>query len=200
MNDNILIIALKSQIENMKLQIDNIEMQNNNILLMNNPKGDQLLNLSIQLFNSGIQAFNAGKNTIVMNKVKFYEQLKNISEQINIILNANFMESIQQQMTIQQQIMPQQQQMMMQQKIKNKKEQYINIGFDNCRKHNVNLAVKYGTTIEELLNKYINEVYGITNKKLNFIFNAKRLERNDQNKVEQFFQNFSRIIVTEIDY
>ena len=28
MNDNILIIALKSQIENMKLQIDNIEMQN----------------------------------------------------------------------------------------------------------------------------------------------------------------------------
>ena len=137
---------------------------------------------------------------IVMNKVKFYEQLKNISEQINIILNANFMESIQQQMTIQQQIMPQQQQMIMQQKIKNKKEQYINIGFDNCRKQYVNLAVKYGTTIEELLNKYINEVYGITNKKLNFIFNAKRVERNDQNKVEQFFQNFSRIIVTEIDY
>ena len=167
---------------------------------MNNPKGDQLLNLSIQLFNSGIQAFNAGKNMIVMNKVKFYEQLKNISEQINIILNANFMESIQQQMTIQQQIMPQQLQMMMQQKIKNKKEQYINIGFDNCRKHNVNLAVKYGTTIEELLNKYINEVYGITNKKLNFIFNAKRVERNDQNKVEQFFQNFSKIVVTEIDY
>ena len=95
---------IKSQIMNMKLQIDNIDIQNNNMFMMNNNQiGEQLINLSIQILNTGIQTFNIGKN-IIINYNKYIEQLKLISQQINILINENN-NMIQQQQIFQQQMM-----------------------------------------------------------------------------------------------
>ena len=189
MDSGIQIQSLKSQIENMELQINNIQMQFNNMNMMNNLLGEQLINLSIQLFNSGIQAFNTGK-IMVINNINSFEQLIQISEKINLILNEN---NIQQQMLIQQQMMMEHQQIMMQQKFMSlqkleEKEKYMNIAFRNMSNNKFsNLIVPFGTTVGDLLNKYLEKFKLINTDKLAFLFNARKLDRNDTRKVENFF-------------
>ena len=91
----------------MKLQINNIEMQIDNSM-MTNPSiiCEQVLNISMQMFNVGIQAFNTGKNMnmMMMNLQNFYNQMKTISEQLNLILNENSMQPHPQQVIMQQQM------------------------------------------------------------------------------------------------
>ena len=184
MNTSIQIEALKSQIENMKLQIGNIQMQNNNMLMMNNQVVEQLFNLSIQLFNTGIQSFNIAKNMImIMDANKFYEQLRKISEQINSIINENDLNNMQQQM-MQQQMM--QQQMINKQNINEQDGPKMNITFDNGR-IKITITVTYGTTIEELLNKYLKRINSFHNEKIIFLYNAEKINRNEQKKVEAYF-------------
>ena len=103
---------IKSQIINMKLRIENIEMQNNNMI---NSTGDQLLMLSFDMFNNGIKTYNLGKK-LTMNFDKYFEQIKNISNQINNLINSYYLEK---QLKMAQQQMAQQQ-MMQQQMISNK--------------------------------------------------------------------------------
>ena len=98
---------IKSQIINMKLRIENIEMQNNNMI---NSIGDQLLMLSFDMFNNGIKTYNLGKK-LTMNFDKYFEQIKNISNQINNLINSYYLEK---------QLQMAQQQMMQQQMISNK--------------------------------------------------------------------------------
>ena len=112
MNFNFQIQPLKSQIINMRFQIDNIELQmnNNSLYPMNieNPENigntirnncqisEQLLSLSIQLINTGIQAFNIGKEFGKLNMQNYLWQLKQISDQINIIIinENNFLQQM----------------------------------------------------------------------------------------------------------
>ena len=146
--------SLKSQIMNFNSQIDNIISQNNII-------GDQLLNLSIQMINTGIQAFNLGKN-IVINNFNYFEQLKLISQQINSLINENNIKT-QQQMMIQQNIMKQQQQMMMMQQNQNimRKPEIYNVifqGLTSDMPEKIVINIQEGSTIEELLNKYIDKI------------------------------------------
>ena len=79
---------IKSQIINMKLRIENIEMQNNNMI---NSIGEQLLMLSFDMFNNGIKTYNLGKK-LTMNFDKYFEQIKNISNQINNLINSYYLE------------------------------------------------------------------------------------------------------------
>ena len=179
--------SLKSQIENMKLQIDNIEMQSNNMFMMNNNQlSEQILNLSIQLLNAGIQAFNTGKNMhMMMNIQKFYEELRKISDQINLIINTNNMLQMQQPIMLQQPIQ--------QQQLENSKKDYKNIVFENGRcpngKFKTNIVAKFGTTVKEVLDQYMLRVYGTTNKNLCFIYFATQINRDDEKKViEDYFK------------
>ena len=204
MDSNIQIQTLKSQIENMKLQIDNISMQNNNMLMKNAPISSQLINLSIPMLNTGIQTFNIGKTMMIdMNMDNFYEQLKKVSEQINTMINEYKM----QQMMIQQQIMLQQQmamqnQMMMQQQIKenqnqlndNGKSEYIYIKFVNSSKENLTLTFKSEIKVKEALNKYIERIYGYPNDKIDFVYNAKKIDRNELRTIGEFFDYYNVLI------
>ena len=174
---------IKSQIMNMKLQIDNIDMQNNNMLMVNNNQiGEQLINLSIQILNTGIQAFNIGKKLII-NYNKYIEQLKLISQNINLFINENNM--------------IQQQQMMIP-----KKKVICNMVF----KHNFikNYGDKTVTVIlagennpiEELLNLYRNKVINYFNEEQlnNMIFFCEYnsiyyLKRNDKRTLRDVFKN-----------
>ena len=202
MDTNIQIQSIKSAIENIKLQIDNIEMQSNNMLMMNNNSiSEQILNISIQMFNAGIQAFNIGKNMyIMMNMQNPYDKLKKISEQINSIIseydNMNQMQLMQKQMMMQQmqqQIMMQQQfqaqQQIMQPQINEKKfKPRKNVIFKTQRGKIDNLAVVFDITVEELLNKYINEYYGPVKGRLVFLYNARGIKRNEKRTIENFFK------------
>ena len=189
--------GIKTFLDNMKLQVENIEMQNNNAMnpMMMNQIGDQLLNLSIQMLNNGIQYFNNFKY-LSININKYYEKLNVISQQINNILTSQpMMNQIAQQQMMQQQVLLQQQMMQpqmmepMQMQLNNNKKK-CNILFyypnttDNIQ---ANLIVDGDITIKELIDKYMNRVYGYEKKDLDFIFNGIRLGRNSQTILRKFF-------------
>ena len=187
MNANIQIESLKSQIENMKLQIDNIEMQsNNNMFMMNSASTvEQILNLSIQMFNAGINAFNIGKNIPAMiNIQKFYEQLRNISDQINLVINVNNMQQMQPINNWQKPIQVPQQEI--------HKNEYKNIIFENARCPNgqfkTNIVAKFGTTVKEVLDQYMLRVYGTTKINLKFISLALPVNREEKRVIEDYFK------------
>jgi len=76
---------------------------------MINSTGDQLLMLSFDMFNIGIKTYNLGKK-LTMNFDKYFEQIKNISNQINNLINSYYLEKqlkmAQQQMMKQQMAQP----------------------------------------------------------------------------------------------
>ena len=184
--------SIKSQLESMNLQMDNIEIQNKS-MEMSNPTGEQLFNLSMQLINIGIQSFNLGKN---MYKVKdtdrFYNQLKKLTDQINSLINEKEEEK---------------QQEMLLKEIQNKTVQnqirIKNIIFNNTT---IGLKTKIQTPInismENLFKKYVNQVYGNTNKKISYFYDSKKIGRDDKRTVEEVFgtNESSEIITFESGY
>ena len=110
-------------------------------------------------------------------------------------------------MMIQQQLMMQQPiqvpHQLMKQQIIDDKNEYKNILFRNPRLYKgkliTNISVKYGTTVEDLLNKYIDRVYGFKNVRLNFIYNANVISINEHRAVEDFFKQINPLVqVSEI--
>ena len=186
MNSNIIIQSLKSQLHSMKLQIDNIEIQNNNMMMgMNDTIVEQLLNISIQIINVGIQAFISEINKIINNN-KFYEQLREASGQINSLVNSYDM----QQQMIQQQIMQQQmiQQQIMQQQMTANDATAIgakkNVIFQSTGGRLKTIVANYDTTLKEVIDQYMDSVFGYENEKIKFILNARVLNRYDERKIQ----------------
>ena len=188
---------IKSQIINMKLRIENIEMQNNNMI---NSTGDQLLMLSFDMFNNGIKTYNLGKK-LTMNFDKYFEQINNISNQINNLINSYYLEKqlkMAQQQMAQQQMMQQQmmqQQMMQYQMMKQQMAQpkindwkTVVAGFKD---HQGLTCFKIETekTLKELFDEYMEKVYGYNNSKIAFIYNTKRIDRNSNTKIKDYFSN-----------
>ncbi len=190
MNSNIQLI--KSQIENFKFQIDNIEMQNNNMMMMN-PINEQLLNLSMQMLHTGIQTFKAAITEYMGNQDTFYNQLKIISEKIsNIINNYNI----------------QQQQMMMipppmmmnpginlNNPIKISKKNCI---FQNANKGNKVIVMDDSSTVEKLLNKYLDDVYYSREAKIFFLYNG-RINRHEQKTIGDYFKFRPAVNITVVE-
>ena len=205
MDTSFQIQEIKSQIENMKLQIENIESQNNNMV---NTIGDQLLILSIQMFSTGIKTVNAGKN-LTNNFDKYLGQITKIPEKINNLINSYNLEKQQQQM--QQQMMNQQMQFLQQQMLQQQMQQQIqqqmfqqqmiqqqmnqqelddwkivNVTFKDLRQF-TNLVIETEKTLKDLLDKYMNKIYGYNNSKIIFIFDARKIERNSNIKIKDYF-------------
>ena len=51
------------------------------------------------------------------------------------------------------------------------------------------------------MNQYIDKYYGQTNIKLDFIYNANKIDRNEQKNIEQFFGVYKnpKIMIIEIN-
>ena len=159
--------------------------------MMMNQIGDQLLNLSIQMLNNGIQYFNNFKY-LSMNINQYYEKLKVISQQINNILISQQMmnQMMQQQMPLQQQIMQQQMMEPMQMQLNNNRRKKT-FFFQDTSGRQTNLTVDEDITIKELIDKYMNRVYGYENEDLVFIFNANKIDRNSQIKLREYFKFYA---------
>ena len=160
---------------------------------MSNPIGEQLFILSMQLMNIGIQSFNLGKN---MYKAKdtdrFYNQLKKLTDQINSLINEKEEEK---------------QQEMLLKEIQNKTVQnqirIKNIIFNNTTIGlKTNIQTPINITMENLFKKYVNQVYGNTNKKISYIFDSQKIERDDKRTIEEVFGSIEspEIITFESGY
>ena len=192
MNSNIQLI--KSQIENFKFQIDNIEMQNNNMMMMMmNPINEQLLNLSMQMLHTGIQTFKAAITEYMGNQDTFYNQLKIISGKIsNIINNYNIQ---------QQQMMMIPPPMMMNPGINLNnpiKISKINCIFENSRKGNKVIVMDDSSTVEKLLNKYLDDVYYSRKAKMFFLYNG-QINRHEQKTIGDYFKYATNVKITVVE-
>ena len=176
---------------------------------MVNTIGDQLLILSIQMFNTGIKTVNAGKN-LTNNFDKYLGQITKIPEKINNLINSYNLEKQQQQM--QQQMMNQQMQFLQQQMLQQQMQQQqmqqqqmqqqqmqqqqiddwkiVNIVFKDSSLGATNLVIETEKTLKDLLDKYMNRVYGYNNSKIFFIVNASRIERNSNIKIKDYFSRY----------
>ena len=87
----------------------------------------------------------------------------------------------------------------------NEHKKMANIAFENASypkgKRKVVICTTLETKIKDVLNQYIDKYYGQTNIKLKFIYNAIKIDRNEQKNIEQFFGvNINpKITVLEID-
>ena len=165
-----------------------------------------MLNLNIQMINTGIQAFNIEKN-IVINNFNYFEQLKLISQQINILINENNNMIQQQQMMQQQMMIPPP---MMMQPILNeqnndfvrKKSEIYNVIFKPCSGFLpcFNIVAYEGMPIKELLDKYKNSIKGKLKEneinKLKFYSYALRGRRlNREDDIRKVTPNFNNPII-----
>ena len=206
MDSTIQIQNLKSQLINMKLQLDNIETQNNNLMnsmimpMIGNSIGEQLLNFSIQMMNTGVQAFNYGINMTMNDTSNYYEQLKNISQQINYLVNSydlqpemNMPLPMMMSTNMMEPPMMGGSTMVFQEDISESQIQEehfkINVIFEVLGKY-VNMVIDNDTTIAQLLNKFTKErISHIKNKEIWFLFNGKQLNKDDTRRCDSVFNS-----------
>ena len=186
---NMQLQIIRSQIENMRTVITNIEMQNN---IMNASfQGEQLKDLGIQMFNTGLNTFNLGKSLSVSLFDNYIIQLKNISEQISFIINTYNTSNQQMQMMMEQQNQFMQAQIM-NQNINNIQENIeikkMNIVFVIKNGHDqvINITYNFGTKIKDALEIFSNKI-GKNKNQLNFYYNGRYINYNDERKVEEVF-------------
>ena len=133
-----------------------------------------------------------------MNTKKFYEQLVLISNQINSIINDYNMEQEQTMMMMPPLIPPPiipQSNMFEDFEQDEEPEQtnitMINVIFADSTRKDIVISRKFGTTIKELLDNYFEQVYenyGDEIDNCTFLYNAKRLDRYDNRKIEKVFR------------
>ena len=186
---NMQLQLIKSQIENMRTVITNIEMQNN---IMNASfQGEQLKDLGIQMFNTGLNTFNLGKSLSVSLFDNYIIQLKNISEQISFIINTYNTSNQQMQMMMEQQNQFMQAQIM-NQNINNIQENIeikkMNIMFVIKNGHDpvIPIIYNFGTKTKDALEIFSNKI-GKNKNQLNFRYNGRYINYDDERKVEEVF-------------
>ena len=142
------------------------------------------------MINAGIQAFNIGKEFETDNMQNYLWQLKQISDQINIIIiNENNI--------LQQKIMKGQ--MKMQNCLREMEMDELNIvkkiSFHNesmpiCAKYQI-IEAKYGEKVEEVLNRYLDIIHNFEHPKKEEIFQYKGniIDRNEQRVIEDYFSS-----------
>lgn len=74
-----------------------------------------------------------------------------------------------------------------------------NFSFKNACKGNRDVSARKWRTVEQLLNKYMNEVYGTTNIRLTFLYNAKKINRTEYRTLEDFFSKDDIPVITVIE-
>ena len=191
--------------------------------------GLQIFNVGIQTITTGknINCSNYSEKFITQIK-KIKEQINSIIKDYNMQQQMMQQQMMQQQMMqqqmmqqqmMQQQMMQQQmeaqmmQQMMQQQLLEEQEAQNMNIlnNMDTLniikktfifRKTNgskTTIKQNIEATVEHLLNKYINQFYPMSNKKLRFLNNGKIIKNNEQRKIKDYFNGDDNIIILVIE-
>ena len=156
--------------------------------------------------NSIINDYNSQIKKQQMMQQMQQQQMEQQMMQQQMMQEQMMQQQMMQQQMMQQQMMQQQmmQQQMMQQQMMEKKDK-INqnpsktIIFKSIKGKKKTISVRFGTTIEELLNTYINETYGFAKENIFFLYNAQKIEKNEQRFIEDYFTNneIPKIIVLE---
>jgi hypothetical protein len=193
------------QIYNMAIQILNTGISMLNIANQISNMGNDAFNYGLQIENIGMQIQNIGNQIKYMNNMN---NMNNMCNENNMNNNMNFPNNMPNSMMG----MGGMGMMMMNMNMNNDEEwmkgfkmaseeindeikDEIKILFKTTQGIETNIFAKKGTTIDEIIKKYLNDV----NKpelikqenSLTFLFNAQRLKLGDKRKIENFFKNVS---------
>jgi len=204
MNDSI-----SEQLFNLGLQIFNVGIQT-----ITTGKNINCSNYS-EKFITQIKKIKEQINSII----KDYNMQQQMMQQ-QMMQQQMMQQQMMQQQTMQQQMEAQmmqqqmmQQQMMQQQLLAEQEAQNMNIlnNMDTLniikktfifRKTNgskTTIKQNIEATVEHLLNKYINQFYQMSNKKLRFLNNGKIIKNNEQRKIKDYFNGDDNIIILVIE-
>ena len=225
-NIKFMIENMKLQIDNIEKQNNSMMMGMNDSIseqLFN--LGLQIFNVGIQTITTGknINCSNYSEKFITQIK-KIKEQINSIIKDYNMqqqmmqqqMMQQQMMQAQMMQQQMEQQMMQQQmlqQQMMQQQLLAEQEAQNMNI-LNNMDTLNIikktfifrttdgsKMTIKQNieATVEHLLNKYINQFYPMSNKKLRFLNNGKIIKNNEQRKIKDYFNGDDNIIILVIE-
>ena len=60
------------------------------------------------------------------------------------------------------------------------------------------IKIRKGKKVKDLLEKYINEAFVLGGESLTFLYNAAKIDRNDQRRVEEIFKYSDSFTITVI--
>ena len=194
MNDLMQIQNMKIQIKNAEIQLDNLEMQMKSIGSLN--IGIQINNMWIQLLNMGIQMINIGMNIPIeqndmfnfnQNIQNIINQLQNIgmpNQQMGIPMGMNMPPIGMNDPIFHNNFIGEFDDGIMEQE-----NQKLNVIFENTLGIKKNIVVEYGTTLDNLLKKYLN-TFDRPQNIVSFLFNGSRIEYGDKRKIEDYFKAY----------
>ena len=161
----------RTQIKNISEQINSyaqIHMGQNNGMMMNDPMMPPMMMPNPYMMNSPM-----------MNMMN--NQMMNMMNNPMMMNNQNMMMDNQ----------------MMEQQPMNSSKEYLNFTFKKANNENDenNIRIEKGKKVKELFDLYIHEAYGATHKRLKFVHNALKIDRNEQKKVEEVFKNGNKFTI-----
>ena len=213
--------------------MENIDFQLNNIMMIQNQItsniGEQMQTIGIQMINMGIQMLNKGMQMPGIGNISYMNgqimglqaQLMNIGMQINNMgmqmgnmdmgmgMPMNNM-NIAMPMNIMDMGMPMNNMDMgmpmnnMDMGMPDNQKKEMNITFNTTQGIKKNIVVDYGTSIDDMLKKYLKEVNHPelidNNDKIIFLYIANKLKFGDKTKIEDYFKfnHHPLIIVNDI--
>ena len=173
--------------ENMMLMIQNMGLNN---------FGNQLQNMGIQMLNMGIQILNIPFINCKNDNLNAIQQIQNIIMQLN---NFGMRKNMENQMIESQMQMNN---MMSNNNINNNIfngfKPKLNIIFKNIRGEVKSFNFDYGTTVSEMIRKYLEETgrpHLFNNDEIRFIHSAIKLNFNDKTKIEEKFPGKESVFI-----
>ena len=218
-----------TQLQNIKFQLKNIDMAFENMIMLfqnmnlNNPEtqiksmGIQMLSIGIQMMNIGIQMPNINNDLNIVKQIQnISSQIKNIEMQISNPIQNSMVIGMNNNMMMNNRGIGMNQMNNIGMGMFIPRENQVNID-DNMMKNNSKIFVglntswgeKYGiyvysgTTVHQMIKKFFEVMKRPEKKgKYSFIFNAQKINYNDDTKVEYFFRGMvhPKVIVVDEEY
>ena len=92
------------------------------------------------------------------------------------------------------------QQQMRENQIQTNDDKYISLLFVDSSNKVTTIVAKYGTKVKDTFKQYNEKIFGFQNDKIIFLFNGKKINKNENQVVEKFFEykTQEKIIVYEV--
>ena len=88
------------------------------------------------------------------------------------------------------------QQQMRENQIQTNDDKYITLCFIPASKKITTIVAKYGTKVKDTLKQYNEKIFGFQNDKIIFMFNSRKIDKNENQAVEKFFGYFEKPTIT----
>ena len=88
------------------------------------------------------------------------------------------------------------QQQMRENQIQTNDDKYISLLFVPSLEKSTTIVAKYGIKVKDTLKQYNEKIFGFQNDKIIFMFNSRKIDKNENQAVEKFFGYNTQATIT----